>query len=202
MTGTDRPTSFREQDFGKARCVPESKNLPLSVIQTESLINSKILNMDVLAYLKENYETTEMQHAWRFNGVVDVYKDRPTLFILPEKLYLRYGSDKEFADIAINFLEFYPRRDPFKKTGKGRVSMQEFMHRRRMDNKKYKKSKVKDTDLMPYGVHKGKKMANVPPDYLIWLFENQKCFGEVLKYLRKNEENLRQEIANNKKGIR
>lgn len=26
-----------------------------------------------------------------------------------------------------------------------------------------------DTDLMPFGVHKGKQMQDVPPDYLAWL---------------------------------
>lgn len=59
-----------------------------------------------------------------------------------------------------------------------------------------------DKSKMPWGIHAGKKMANVPATYLIWLFENQKCGGDVLAYIRANESNLRQEIANNKKGIR
>lgn len=52
---------------------------------------------------------------------------------------------------------------------------------------------MKDTDLMPWGVHKGKKMANVPAGYLIWLLENKKCSGEVKKYIEDNLEVLKSE---------
>lgn len=51
---------------------------------------------------------------------------------------------------------------------------------------------MKDTDLMPYGKYKGEKMANVPASYLIWLYENNKCFGEVLKYISDNMDVLKQ----------
>jgi len=47
---------------------------------------------------------------------------------------------------------------------------------------------------MPYGKHKGQKMANVPPDYLIWLFENNKCTPEVAKYIAENLDVLKAEI--------
>lgn len=51
---------------------------------------------------------------------------------------------------------------------------------------------MKDTDLMPFGKHKGEQMANVPDSYLIWLWkENQEKDDfskgpqviEVLKYI-------------------
>lgn len=29
-----------------------------------------------------------------------------------------------------------------------------------------------DNDLMPFGKHKGKKLMDVPDDYLIWLYQN------------------------------
>ena len=51
-----------------------------------------------------------------------------------------------------------------------------------------------DNSLMPYGKHKGQKMANVPPDYLIWLFENNKCTPEVAKYIAENLDVLKAEI--------
>ena len=54
--------------------------------------------------------------------------------------------------------------------------------------------KMTDNSLMPYGKHKGQKMANVPPDYLIWLFENNKCTPEVAKYIAKNLDVLKAEI--------
>ncbi len=37
-----------------------------------------------------------------------------------------------------------------------------------------------DNSLMPFGKHKGTKLANVPGSYLVWLYEN----GDVLKYER------------------
>jgi uncharacterized protein (DUF3820 family) len=51
-----------------------------------------------------------------------------------------------------------------------------------------------DNSLMPYGKYKGQKMANIPPDYLIWLFENNKCTPEVAKYIAENLDVLKAEI--------
>lgn len=51
-----------------------------------------------------------------------------------------------------------------------------------------------DNSLMPYGKYKGQKMANIPPDYLIWLFENNKCTPEVAKYITENLDVLKAEI--------
>jgi hypothetical protein len=158
--------------------------------------------MDVLKYLKENYEVTELLHAYRINGVIDIYKKGNVIFVLPEKSYIRYHNEEEMTDISLAHLEYYPKREPFKKLTSGRMAYQEFKHNERMDNKKTKRRPVKDDELMPVGMHKGKKMANVPADYLIWLFENGKCFGKVLNYIRTNEDNLRKEIYNSKKGIR
>lgn len=30
---------------------------------------------------------------------------------------------------------------------------------------------MKDTDLMPFGKYKGTPMANVPDDYLLWIYD-------------------------------
>jgi uncharacterized protein (DUF3820 family) len=45
---------------------------------------------------------------------------------------------------------------------------------------------MKGSDLMPYGSHKGTKMTNVPAQYLLWLYENNKCSGEVKAYIIDN----------------
>lgn len=50
-----------------------------------------------------------------------------------------------------------------------------------------------DESLMPWGKHKGKEMANVPADYLVWLYENNKCSGAVKTYIEDNLELLRSE---------
>jgi uncharacterized protein (DUF3820 family) len=56
-----------------------------------------------------------------------------------------------------------------------------------------------DNSRMPYGKYQNEKMANVPPDYLIWLYENNKCGGEVKTYIKENLQILKEEIEYNKK---
>jgi len=56
-----------------------------------------------------------------------------------------------------------------------------------------------DESIMPYGIHKGKKMADVPASYLLWLYENQKCSGEVKAYIRENLDVIKGQIAYDKK---
>lgn len=58
---------------------------------------------------------------------------------------------------------------------------------------------MNDESIMPLGKHKGEKMANVPPSYLLWLLDNNKCGGEVKKYIEENKETLVKEIAYEKK---
>ena len=53
---------------------------------------------------------------------------------------------------------------------------------------------MEDTDLMPYGKFKGDKMENVPAYYLIWLYDNNKCSGEVKDYIIDNMDVLQKEI--------
>lgn len=57
-----------------------------------------------------------------------------------------------------------------------------------------------DNSLMPYGKYQGQKMANVPSDYLIWLFENNKCTQEVAKYISENLDVLKAEIELKRKS--
>lgn len=45
--------------------------------------------------------------------------------------------------------------------------------------------------IMPFGVHQGKKMSNVPGDYLLWVFNNNKCTPAVAFYIAKNLEKIK-----------
>ena len=54
---------------------------------------------------------------------------------------------------------------------------------------------LKDDSPMPFGKHKGTLMANVPADYLIWLYENQKCDLITKLYIQDNLEVLKIEVA-------
>lgn len=52
---------------------------------------------------------------------------------------------------------------------------------------------MKDESIMPFGKYKGAKLANVPASYLIWLYDNGKCYGELKKYIEENMDSLKQE---------
>lgn len=51
--------------------------------------------------------------------------------------------------------------------------------------------KFDDNSLMPFGKYKGYNMINVPADYLLWLWENNKCYGEVKEYIEDNLDFIR-----------
>ena len=53
---------------------------------------------------------------------------------------------------------------------------------------------ITDNSVMPFGKYAGQKMANVPPEYLLWIFENNKCSAEVAKYIADNLEVIKSEI--------
>lgn len=52
-----------------------------------------------------------------------------------------------------------------------------------------------DNTLMPWGVHKGKKLSELPASYLLWLYEQTwiKDWPGLHAYLKKNEDLLMDE---------
>jgi hypothetical protein len=75
----------------------------------------------------QEVEITEMQHAYRINGVIDLYKNKPTCYDLIANKYDRLQGEQKLL-WCIEKLKKYPKREPFKKTEKGRISYQEFKH--------------------------------------------------------------------------
>lgn len=53
--------------------------------------------------------------------------------------------------------------------------------------------KLTDKDKITFGIHSGKALANVPASYLLWLWDGQKCFGDLKEYIQDNLEVLRSE---------
>ncbi len=53
---------------------------------------------------------------------------------------------------------------------------------------------VTDESMMPFGKYKGEKLANVPAEYLLWLYENNKVYGGIKKYIEENLDVIRMEI--------
>lgn len=43
-----------------------------------------------------------------------------------------------------------------------------------------------DESLMPWGKYKGYQMINVPAKYLLYMYENNKCYGSVKDYIEDN----------------
>lgn len=53
-----------------------------------------------------------------------------------------------------------------------------------------------DESLMPFGKFKGQKLIEVPARYLLWLYENNKAYGQLKEYIADNLDALRLEIKN------
>jgi len=58
---------------------------------------------------------------------------------------------------------------------------------------------LKDTDLMPFGKHKGEPMVSVPPDYLMWLDGSCGRHKRVQQYITDNIDVLKSQIKNSNK---
>ena len=59
--------------------------------------------------------------------------------------------------------------------------------------------KLTDSSPMPYGKHRGLKMEDVPADYLLWLYKNDKTNEEVREYIEENLDVLNKEAKDNVK---
>jgi hypothetical protein len=54
--------------------------------------------------------------------------------------------------------------------------------------------KYTDESLMPFGQHKGEKLANVPARYLLYILENFKLHDNLKKYIEDNKRVLEAEV--------
>lgn len=53
---------------------------------------------------------------------------------------------------------------------------------------------MNDESIMQFGKYKGEKLANVSPSYLLWLFDEGKCYGELREYIVDNMDAIKVEI--------
>ena len=51
-----------------------------------------------------------------------------------------------------------------------------------------------DDSIITFGKYKGQKLANIPPEYLLWLYENVNIYGELKAYIADNLEVIKSEI--------
>ncbi len=54
------------------------------------------------------------------------------------------------------------------------------------------------SDIMPTGKYSGRRMSEVPADYLMWLYDNDRCVAEVRDYIVRNLGWLREKAERKK----
>jgi len=61
-------------------------------------------------------------------------------------------------------------------------------------------AEVSENTIMPFGIYKGEKLANVPADYLLYLLRSGKCYGTIKQYIQENKSDLEIEVKQLQKG--
>lgn len=58
---------------------------------------------------------------------------------------------------------------------------------------------MNDESLMRFGAHKGKRLIDVPADYLIFMYENKRTIGALTDYIKDNLDVLKLEREKQKR---
>lgn len=58
---------------------------------------------------------------------------------------------------------------------------------------------MEDNSIMPFGKYKGEQLIDVPADYLLWLYENNKANGELKAYIEDNLDVIKDQIKRTQK---
>lgn len=87
-----------------------------------------------LIELKSNgVEVVELQHAFRLNGVIDIWKFTPTVFEIPNNKYTTFRNKIEAFGHAMKMYPVLGKRSAFRATEKGRKTYQEFRQSNSVD---------------------------------------------------------------------
>lgn len=97
-----------------------------------------------ISLFKESHRVTELDHAFRINGVVDIWKNGSTIYDIVNNKYFRiYDEDKQ-REMCSNLLDTYTERPDFKGTNKGRMAYQEFKHIKKTEKYDYNAVRAED----------------------------------------------------------
>lgn len=55
---------------------------------------------------------------------------------------------------------------------------------------------ITDSSIMSFGIHKGKAMIDVPDQYLLFLYDNNKCNADLRKYIEENIDSINKNVFN------
>lgn len=83
------------------------------------------MNYSFIESLKANYRVTELDHAFRINGVIDIFKSGTTVYEIPKNVYHKKLTPKMLAETTNRLLLVHPEQSDFKKAKNG-ISYQEF----------------------------------------------------------------------------
>lgn len=122
----------------------------------------------IIVLEKENCEIIEFDHAYRVNGILDIYRNSLKLQNLITKQILTFKTDDERILYALEQINSNPKREAFKQLKHG-MAYREFKHRH---SKEEKPIKINRKYKIPFGKHKGLAIAEVPASYLKWAMEN------------------------------
>lgn len=90
-----------------------------------------MVNPEISLELKNaGYEVITLKHAYRVNGVVDIWFSGRMLFDLTKKQYIKVKSPIKQLIAAHEIIESNEKRDPFKKLESNRMSYQEFKNKK------------------------------------------------------------------------
>lgn len=71
---------------------------------------------------------TELKHAYRVNGLFDLFKGSSTIYDNVNKKYVKSLTDDERFLWCQRMISIHPSKDAFQKLDTGRISYQEFKH--------------------------------------------------------------------------
>lgn len=83
------------------------------------------MNYRFIELLRNDYRVTELDHAFRINGVIDIYKKYTTLYDITKNYYHKDLSPVSLEKLANSLLLIYEPREDFKKAKHG-ITYQEF----------------------------------------------------------------------------
>ena len=96
-----------------------------------------MLLLDITELESKGIEVVKMGHAYRLNGVVDLWFNGRTLYNKKLNEYQNFNLTDNLIDKALSIVEMYPKENSFKTTKKGNISYQQFRHNKKIHKAAY-----------------------------------------------------------------
>lgn len=118
----------------------------------------------IITMEQEGCEIVEYEHAYRANGVVEIYKNSLKLRNLITTEILVFKKEEDRINHALTIVTSNPKRSAHYTLERKKVSKPKVKPKPQIKiNRAYK---------IPFGKHKGISIGEVPHNYLKWAMEN------------------------------